>query len=241
MKQPWTHRHATTGRPFVIAHRGASALASENTAASFEAAFGAGADAVETDIRLTADGVPVCAHDADLRRLHGDPRRIENLRLSELWDIAPTVPTLSEALRLTRLGGILLDVKVALETDVMIAVAEVVAADAKDRVLLGLRSPGLARAVAALPSRPPILAFAADPDSAAEWHASGASWFRLWQGALTPERVAAARTLGMGVAVMTGETGANGLPVGRIAEAEIPRLLSYAPDAVLLDDPRLLA
>ena len=241
MKQPWAHRHATRGRPLVIAHRGASALASENTAASFEAAFGAGADAVETDIRLTADGVPVCAHDADLRRLHGDPRRIDCLRLSELWDIAPGVPTLSEALRLTRLGAILLDVKLALETDVMIAVAEVVAADAKDRVLLGLRSPGLAKAVAALPSRPPILAFAADPDSAAEWHASGASWFRLWQGALTTERVAAARALGMGVAVMTGETGANGLPVGQIEEADIPGLLAYAPDAVLLDDPRVLA
>lgn len=240
MKRPWTHRYATSGRPFVIAHRGASALAPENTAASFETAFGVGADSVETDVRLTADGVPVCAHDADLRRLQGDPRRIESLRLSELWEVAPMVPTLSEALRVTRLGSILLDVKLALETDVMIVVSAVLAAEARERTLLGLRNPDLARAVSALPSRPQILAFAADPDSAAEWHASGASWFRLWQGALTTQRVEAARALGMGVAVMTGDPGDKGLPVGQLEPTDVPALLAYAPDAVLLDDPRLL-
>jgi glycerophosphoryl diester phosphodiesterase len=52
----------------VIAHRGASADAPENTLPAFEAAVRQGADALELDVRLTADGAPVVIHDATLDR-----------------------------------------------------------------------------------------------------------------------------------------------------------------------------
>jgi glycerophosphoryl diester phosphodiesterase len=52
----------------VIAHRGASGLAPENTLAAFELAREQGADAFELDVRLTADGVPVILHDPTLDR-----------------------------------------------------------------------------------------------------------------------------------------------------------------------------
>jgi glycerophosphoryl diester phosphodiesterase len=58
-------------RPLVIAHRGASAHAPENTAAAFRMAVEAGADGVEFDVRLAADGVPVAIHDATLERTTG--------------------------------------------------------------------------------------------------------------------------------------------------------------------------
>ncbi|PFG19168.1 glycerophosphodiester phosphodiesterase [Serinibacter salmoneus] len=51
------------GRPLVIAHRGAPAAHPENTAAAFGAAARAGADAIETDVQLSADGVPFLLHD----------------------------------------------------------------------------------------------------------------------------------------------------------------------------------
>ena len=57
-----------TGRPLVVGHRGASAHAPENTLAAFERARRDGADGVEFDVRLAADGVPVVIHDATLRR-----------------------------------------------------------------------------------------------------------------------------------------------------------------------------
>lgn len=47
----------------VIAHRGASAVAPENTIVAFDAAIEARADAIETDVRLTADGCAVLSHD----------------------------------------------------------------------------------------------------------------------------------------------------------------------------------
>lgn len=52
----------------VYAHRGFSAQAPENTLASFQAALDAGADGVELDVTLSADGVPVVMHDDTLER-----------------------------------------------------------------------------------------------------------------------------------------------------------------------------
>ena len=56
------------GRPLVIAHRGASGVAPENTLAAFRAALAMDVDGVELDYRHTADGVPVVMHDASLLR-----------------------------------------------------------------------------------------------------------------------------------------------------------------------------
>jgi glycerophosphoryl diester phosphodiesterase len=56
------------GRTAVVAHRGSSATAPENTIEAFDAAIAAGADAVEFDVRLSADGVAFVMHDADVSR-----------------------------------------------------------------------------------------------------------------------------------------------------------------------------
>lgn len=55
-------------RPLVIAHRGASGLAPENTVAAFELAIALKADGVEMDVQLSADGRPVVIHDASVDR-----------------------------------------------------------------------------------------------------------------------------------------------------------------------------
>jgi glycerophosphoryl diester phosphodiesterase len=52
----------------IIGHRGASALAPENTLVAFERALDVGAAGVELDVRLASDGIPVVIHDATLRR-----------------------------------------------------------------------------------------------------------------------------------------------------------------------------
>jgi len=54
--------------PLVVAHRGASALAPEHTIAAYEKAIEAGADALELDVRLSADDQVVVIHDATLDR-----------------------------------------------------------------------------------------------------------------------------------------------------------------------------
>ncbi len=57
--------------PWVIAHRGASADLPENSGPAMELAQSMQVDAIETDVRLSADGVPVLCHDLNLQRLTG--------------------------------------------------------------------------------------------------------------------------------------------------------------------------
>ena len=52
--------------PLIIGHRGASALAPENTLAAFALAIQEGADGIEFDVRLSRDRAPVVVHDATL-------------------------------------------------------------------------------------------------------------------------------------------------------------------------------
>jgi glycerophosphoryl diester phosphodiesterase len=68
----------------IVAHRGASFDAPENTLASFRLAWEQGADGIEGDFMLTADGEIVCFHDRDAQRLAGDPRIVRQSTLAEL-------------------------------------------------------------------------------------------------------------------------------------------------------------
>lgn len=81
------------GKPLILGHRGSPRAAPENTLASFEAAFAAEADGIELDLQMTADGVLVVHHDADL-----GGRSIFGMPLARLRALAPEVPTLSEVL-----------------------------------------------------------------------------------------------------------------------------------------------
>jgi len=78
---------STNENPVVIGHRGASAVAPENTLAAFRRAIGDGATGVEFDVRITADGVPVVIHDPTLRRTGAGPGVIEQMTASQLSQV----------------------------------------------------------------------------------------------------------------------------------------------------------
>ncbi len=59
----------------IIAHRGASVQAPENTLPAFRMAEEAGADWMELDVQMTADGLPICLHDLGLQRTTDAPER----------------------------------------------------------------------------------------------------------------------------------------------------------------------
>ncbi|MFM9904081.1 MAG: glycerophosphodiester phosphodiesterase [Pyrinomonadaceae bacterium] len=73
--------------PLIIAHRGASTDAPENTLAAFRYAVKAGADGVEFDVRLARDGVPVVIHDATLKRTGALNRKVADLTSAQLGTI----------------------------------------------------------------------------------------------------------------------------------------------------------
>jgi glycerophosphoryl diester phosphodiesterase len=99
--------YADLPRPTLFGHRGASANAPENTLAAFELALQHGADAIELDAKLTADGQVVVIHDQSVDRTTDGSGKVLELPLAQLreldagsyFDVAfrkERIPTLNE-------------------------------------------------------------------------------------------------------------------------------------------------
>ncbi len=157
-------RRPEGARPRVYGHRGARHAEPENTLRAFHAAMAEGAEGIELDVRLTADGVPVIAHDEALPAGARDPRgpidqfppRLSSLSASQLDAVrlpsGERIPTLAEALRFRSETGAYVNVE--LKGDVPARGALVRAAcDAldtlgSDRILVSSFDPRIVRAVA---------------------------------------------------------------------------------------------
>lgn len=113
------------GPPLVVGHRGAAAVAPENTLRAFEIALAAGVDAVELDVLDLPGGPLVVAHSDDLLEVsHGAAAgRVRDRTLGELREVAPELPTLDDALDLLASAGagVHLDLKLATRLDELVA------------------------------------------------------------------------------------------------------------------------
>jgi glycerophosphoryl diester phosphodiesterase len=91
-----------------IGHRGAAALERDNTLASYQRAIELGVDFVEFDVLDLADGTLVLAHSDDLLEVsHGlAAGRVRPLRLEELLEVAPELPTMEQALDFFSTAGV---------------------------------------------------------------------------------------------------------------------------------------
>ncbi|RMF89365.1 MAG: glycerophosphodiester phosphodiesterase [Nitrospinota bacterium] len=109
-------------KPLVIAHRGFSGVAPENTLAAFQAAMAIGADMIELDVHLSRDGELVVLHDPDLRRTTNGRGTVRALPLSSIQSFdagswfhrafaGERVPTLREVIELCR-GKVGLDIEI---------------------------------------------------------------------------------------------------------------------------------
>lgn len=85
----------------IYAHRGFSSRYPEATRAAYQGAIEVGADGFECDVRLTKDGIAVCFHDRDTKRIAGVKKRVASLTLKELKSITE-VMTLEELLELAK-------------------------------------------------------------------------------------------------------------------------------------------
>lgn len=74
-------------KPLIIAHRGASAFAPENTLAAFHKAIKDGAEGIEFDVRLAGDGVAVVFHDFDLQRIGRRAGKVTDFTSAELENL----------------------------------------------------------------------------------------------------------------------------------------------------------
>ncbi len=121
--------------PLIVAHRGYSAKAPENTLAAVQMALDAGVDAIEIDVRMSADGVPVVIHDETVDRTTASTGRVADLTAAQLGALDAgswmsekfsdqMIPTLRQVLELTA-GRVQLVVELK-EEGSEVAVAELV-------------------------------------------------------------------------------------------------------------------
>lgn len=141
--------------PLVMAHRGNSAHAPENTMPAFEQAVQMGVDVLETDVHWTKDGVIVVSHDADVARVSDGEGLIEDLtwqQLSQLDfgyrftpDRGKTYPWRGLGVRILQLRELLtafptmrfnIDIKPKSPQSLAQFIEELTAADAMHRVLV---------------------------------------------------------------------------------------------------------
>ena len=152
----------------VIAHRGSSSEAPENTLPAFEAAVRRGADAIELDVRLTADGAPVVIHDATLDRTTDRTGPVAALTLAELravdagWHFTPdqgrTNPCRGSDVRIPTLGEVLWAFP---RLSILVEIKEPSAQEAVRRVLV--QEDATARCVVASEHREALVAFDEPP------------------------------------------------------------------------------
>lgn len=245
-------------RPRVYAHRGGRALGPENTIAAFDIGLAAGADGLELDVRLSADGIPVVVHDPTLDRTTDATGPVSAKSADELARVdagcrftdsagaAPFagqgigVPALADVLR--RYPGVptIIELKVDTE-DFGIRVAQTVCAeDAADRVCLA--GYGFRSARGARQGLPSAGASACDTEVRRALHCSWIGWplrgmpyhgYQVpersgWLRVVSPRFVRQAHQSGFAVEVWTVDE-----------QADMDRLLTWGVDGLISNRPDL--
>lgn len=243
--------------PLIVAHRGASSSAPENTLAAFRAAAGMNADGVEFDVQLAKDGVPVVFHDAGLKRIAGRREAVADLSSAELSSVdagswfdktysGETIPTFSAALEVLQdfAGEIYVELKCGPEN--MAATAEAVCAIAAAsplarQIIIKSFRPGIIPIVKRIiPNVRAYGLFSRDtltllrkkryiPMLANEFGADGLS---LHHSLVSEKLLAAAKTLGLPVSVWTVD---DTKWIKRAAETGIDALITNDPAKLLAE------
>ncbi len=239
----------TSNRTLNIAHRGASAIAPPNTLAAFRRAAQLGADGVELDVHLSADGVPVVIHDFTVDATTDGTGRVGEMPLAALKELdagsrfdpafaGERIPTLEEVF--TEVGGRLL-INVELKSmpgndypGLEAAVAALIRRhDLTAQVLVSSFNPfALRRFRREMPEVPIGFLYETAPLSRAARLAAAVVGLRPhavhpWWGMITPQTVRRAHARGRRVVAWTVDDPAA---MARLAEWGVDAIITNHPD-----------
>jgi glycerophosphoryl diester phosphodiesterase len=213
----------------IVAQRGYSSRFRENSPLAWSEAAKGGADVVEADVRFTADGVAVCVHDADLKRMLGRDEAIAALDYATLSGLTaagePVAPRFADALTaVPPTTSLLLDRLDQLVRD----------AGARD-VILGLHRREAVETMARL-GHTRILGLMLDRDEGERFIDAGATIIRVWEADVTPERLAPLLSRDVPIWSTTGDQGTNRL-VGDFDIHALRQLAEAGVTGFLVNDP----
>ena len=206
-----------------VGHRGDPYRVRENTLPSLRSAIERGADAVEFDVRLTRDGVPVLLHDRTLERLWGHDLPLGVLTHAEVRDLTGGgVPTLREALAATAGSRLMIDLPGATEESVRTVIGTVREYGAAERVYYCASATVMLAVRAADPAAEIAMTWTTvGPPGQALLDAVRPRWLNYRFGLISPERVNRDHQDGLLVSAWTVDTGRN-----------MRRLIRYGVDSL---------
>jgi glycerophosphoryl diester phosphodiesterase len=246
------------GRRRVFAHRGGGALAPENTLAAFELGLRVGADGLELDVHLSADGVPVVVHDATLERTTDATGPVAVRTAAELarvdagWHFAGArgdfpfrgqgygIPTLRDVLQRHR--GVPVIIEMKLDSEAMgLRVAEDIRATGADETVCAAGS-GSTSAASIRRALPHVAMSACSTEVRLALYRSWGGWpvkrppfggYQVPEHAgririVSPRFVRHAHAAGLDVQVWTVDS-----------EADMERMLAWGADALITNRPDL--
>lgn len=230
----------------VIAHRGFSGIAPENTLAAFKKAIEVGADMIELDIRLSREGVAVVIHDESLERTTDGKGRVIDGTLDELkrWDAGSKfhssfsgerIPTLQEVLQLAY-GRVMVNIELkkgnygrwTILDLAERALWEVDRAGMVDRVIFSSFDPVALEGVLKKNPAIPVAYLYNRPWSFPRGVTEGRPFpiLNCRKSVLTPENISRAHQEGIGIGVYTLNT-----------EEEMEKFIGMKVDAIITDHP----
>lgn len=235
-----THRALKGARPLVFAHRGGAKLAPENTIEAFDRGLHAGADGLELDVRLSADGEVVVMHDPTVDRTTRRRGAVGRYTAVELAEV--NVPRLRDVLDRYKDVPLIIELKEA-TARLAAAVVDLVAEyDAVNRVALGSFHADALKAVRLRDPRIPT--GASKPEIRLALYASYvgiAPFWAAYRSLQVPERSRGQRVVSRRFVRMAHTAGLV-VQVWTInAEHDIRRLLDWGVDAIISDRPDLAA
>ncbi len=221
----------------IIAHRNETPGCPENSVESLKYSAQPGIYAVECDVRRTGDGQYVIYHDNTAERLTADQRRIDEMTLAQmracLERVGRQVITLDELMqRYDEKTPILLHVKEYTPYSELIERFKAY----RERLILGVESIEMLRAVSAFMPKERLLAFMQEKDMYPEFIENGAGIIRLWENWLdeiSPDEVHAAGADQVFIMCFTEEKGMDGTP------ESLDRLEKMHADGALVSDVRM--
>jgi glycerophosphoryl diester phosphodiesterase len=227
-------------QPLVVSHAACAGHAPENTLAGLRLALHMGADAIEVDVHLSADGIPVLIHDDTVDRTTDGRGAVAALTLAELRELdagarspfetcrGERVPTLVEALELIRSRALLvIEIK---PPDIEEAVLEVVRrTEALDWAMVWSFHPGVVAEVRRREPRLPagLLTLSLSDAIARQALELGAQATSVFYTNVSEERVRAARRKSLAVHAWTADQPAE---MRRLAAAGVDGIVTNFPD-----------
>ena len=193
----------------LIAHRAGTERYPEQSMMAARDSLSRGADFAEIDVRLTADRIPVICHDANVMRIYGVDRVVEEMTLDEFLclrqtkDPAMATYTLEMALK----NGIvpaLLHIKRDPIEDLPLILDVIARCGAQNKVIMGVGNPLFVERIKAFDARIGVLAFMHALEDMDAFLATPCDIIRLWEPWLTQERIDRVHAGGKQAFVMSG-------------------------------------